>query len=82
MPADDAEDQAIQHVRKRLHATCATTEHHTIDAAIDGARERFHDAPIRDFIPMLIERSVRAAVKAARHEQALPAGEPSTEPLP
>lgn len=57
--APESERRALDHLTQRL-----TTEMHHVPpeqvaAAVRSEHARFHDSPIRDFIPIFVERAVR-----------------------
>ena len=53
------EAQAITLVAARLHARFPQTPREVIDRAVFEAHREFDDQPIRDFVPLLVERQVR-----------------------
>jgi hypothetical protein len=58
--AEISEDLMIAEVERRLasrYAQFPTTE---ISAIVQSARERFAQSPIRDFVPLFVERNARA----------------------
>jgi hypothetical protein len=62
MPIDviEREHVAIDDLTSRLISTFAST--HTVDqvrSAVLAAYHRFDDRPIRDFVPVLVERLVK-----------------------
>lgn len=57
--APQAEAQAIALVVERLQVRFPGTPRHTIDRAVVEAHREFDDQPIRDFVPILVERQVR-----------------------
>jgi len=58
--ADLSEQAAIAKLEERLTSTYADLPPDRIAAAVQGARARFEQSPIRDFVPLLVERRVRA----------------------
>ena len=57
--APQAEVQAVALVAARLHARFPQTPRDVIDRAVFEAHREFDDQPIRDFVPILVERQVR-----------------------
>jgi len=59
--ADKArEDDAIHAMTERLkHAFSATHSPAEIEAAVAKAHDSFADRPVRDFVPVLVERKAR-----------------------
>ena len=63
----------IVEVTRRLTTRFPDLPVETVQAAVDEARRRFDGAPIRDFVPVFVERAARDAlsgrlsVAAARH---------------
>jgi hypothetical protein len=47
-------------LEKRLGSKFADLPPDRIAAAVQGARARFAQSPIRDFVPLLVERRARA----------------------
>ncbi|MFE3883029.1 three-helix bundle dimerization domain-containing protein [Streptomyces lydicus] len=63
MARDTREEEAIQAVVERLTDAYVTT--HTpkeVEAAVTEAHASFRDRPVRDFVPVLVERRARAAL--------------------
>ena len=54
-----AEAQAITLVVERLQLRFPQTPREVIDRAVLEAHREFDDQPIRDFVPILVERQVR-----------------------
>ena len=55
------EDKAIQNLTSRLTETFAGIHSpQDVDAAVAAAREAFADDRVRDYVPILVERMVRA----------------------
>lgn len=66
------EEQAMRRLTDSLVATYTpahTPEH--VEAVIDGAHARFADSPVREFVPVLVERIARGTLES---------GEPAAEP--
>ncbi|WP_353946061.1 hypothetical protein ABII15_33685 [Streptomyces sp. HUAS MG91] len=60
---DTREEEAIRALTERLTETHRVT--HTPDevaAAVAEAHASFHGRPVRDFVPVLVERKARAAL--------------------
>ncbi|MET9736480.1 luciferase family protein [Streptomyces sp. NPDC006458] len=59
---DEREEEAIRALIERLTASYSPTRSPAeIEAAVTAAHASFKDRPIRDFVPVLVERKVRAA---------------------
>ena len=68
MALDLHEDEAVGKVADRLkNAFRDQYSSAAVDATVATAREHFRGAPIRDFIPVLIERRARATLNHHRH---------------
>ena len=57
--APQAEAQAIALVVERLQARFPQTPRDVIARAVSEAHREFDDQPIRDYVPLLVERQVR-----------------------
>lgn len=57
--APQAESEAIALVVERLQVRFPQTPPDIIDRAVFEAHREFDDQPIRDFVPILVERQVR-----------------------
>jgi hypothetical protein len=53
------EDRAIQEVVERLTKTFPEAQPDEMARAVDEARPEFDDSPIRDFVPLFVERSAK-----------------------
>ncbi|MEY9842147.1 three-helix bundle dimerization domain-containing protein [Streptacidiphilus sp. EB103A] len=63
MSLDLREDEAVRKVSERLKATYRHQyQPDRVEATVTAAREHFLSSPIRDFIPVLVERRARAAL--------------------
>lgn len=63
MVVDAREEEAIQAVVERLTDAYITTRTpEEIGAAVTEAHASFKDRPVRDFVPVLVERKARAAL--------------------
>ena len=58
--AASAERQAIDRVVEALRARCPGVPAEVIARKVGHAHDRFSDAPVREFVPVLVERQVRA----------------------
>jgi hypothetical protein len=58
--ADLSEQAALTHVEERLTSTYADLPPERVSAIVQKARARFDQSPIRDFVPLLVERRARA----------------------
>lgn len=54
------EDVVFAEIADRLPDRYPQASAADIDAALGRAREHFHDAKVRDFVPVLVEREARA----------------------
>jgi hypothetical protein len=67
------EDDAIRHVVSRLARQFPGLSMAEIERAVHGHYGTFDDRPVRDFVPMLVERATReqlARERAAREQVA------------
>jgi hypothetical protein len=55
-----SEQAALEHVEERLSSTYAEVPADRIQSAMRSAQAIFEDSKIRDFVPLLVERRVRA----------------------
>ncbi|WP_225095836.1 three-helix bundle dimerization domain-containing protein [Streptomyces sp. CoH27] len=63
---DPREDEAIRGVNERLKAAYGETHSpDEITAVVAGAYAAFRDRPVRDFIPILVERRARRILDGA-----------------
>ncbi|MEV6400943.1 hypothetical protein AB0M39_40230 [Streptomyces sp. NPDC051907] len=63
MAIDEREADAIRALAERLTAAySATRSPAEIEAAVAEAHAAFKGQPVRDFVPILVERKVRAAL--------------------
>ncbi|MGW2028124.1 three-helix bundle dimerization domain-containing protein [Streptomyces decoyicus] len=63
MAMDAREKEAIQAVVERLTDAYITTRTpEEIEAAVTEAHASFKDRPVREFVPVLVERKARAAL--------------------
>jgi len=56
----------MKQLEKRLTSACADVPADRVSAAVANARIRFDQSPIRDFVPLLVERRVRAELANVR----------------
>lgn len=54
-----AEEAAIRQVVSRLAQQFPELSADDIDRAVNGQYDRFRSSPIRDFVPVLVERATR-----------------------
>ncbi|MFD9668402.1 three-helix bundle dimerization domain-containing protein [Rhodococcus sp. NPDC059968] len=73
---DVSETQHIDAVRARLYPRYPDLHPYVVDEAIDTALHRFDGCPIRDFVPLLVERAATRALDVA------PIRSPRAEHLP
>ena len=64
--ADSSEQAAITQLRERLASKYAEIPPERVSAAVQVAHARFDQSPIRDFVPLLVERRVRAELADAQ----------------
>jgi uncharacterized protein (DUF2267 family) len=62
---DRAMEQVLRNVRDRFPAAAADV----VTANMHRAQERYADAPIRSFVPVLVERELMAEIRAAQSEE-------------
>ncbi|MFC8232979.1 three-helix bundle dimerization domain-containing protein [Streptomyces sp. NPDC057284] len=65
MRPEQHEADAIAHVTDRLKSAYAHRPPGEIEAAVAVAHAHLDNRPIRDFIPILVEREARKALHAA-----------------
>ncbi|MUL79731.1 three-helix bundle dimerization domain-containing protein [Mycolicibacterium sp. CBMA 226] len=58
------EEQQISRVLERLVAQYPNRDPNDVAHSVEKARKRFEESRIRDFVPLLVERCVRAEFKA------------------
>lgn len=61
-----SEELLIADVVRRLTSTYADLPPHQVSDAIRNAQARFENSRMRDFVPLLIERRVRAEIGELR----------------
>jgi hypothetical protein len=67
MRAENHEAEAIRQVAQRLRTAYRDTRTPAeIDGAIADAHRRFEGRPVRDFVPILVERAARARLEGRR----------------
>jgi hypothetical protein len=64
--ADLSEQAAIADLERRLTSTYAKIPPDRVLTAIQQAHARFEQSPIRDFVPLLVERRARAELTSAQ----------------
>src|SRR4029078_6386156 len=62
----------IADVERRLTSKYGHLAPERISAAVERARARFEQSPIRDFVPLLVERHARAELTKPRQPAAVP----------
>lgn len=60
------EQAAMKQLEERLTSKYADLPAERVSAAVQNARARFDQSPIRDFVPLLVERRVRAELADAQ----------------
>jgi hypothetical protein len=63
--AEISEQMMLADVKQRLVNAYAELPPDRVSTAIDNARARFDTSPIRDFVPLLVERRARAELASA-----------------
>jgi hypothetical protein len=64
--ADAREDDAIRALTERLKAAYATLRtENEVETAVAQAHAAFSDRPVRDFVPVLVERKARRLLDKA-----------------
>ena len=63
--AEISEQMMLADVKQRLVNAFAELPPDRVSTAIDNARARFDASPIRDFVPLLVERRARAELASA-----------------
>lgn len=59
------EAQAIDELIHKLELDYPTASHQSVTELVSSVHARFEDAPIREFIPLLVERSARDVLEQA-----------------
>lgn len=62
-----SESLLIAEVEKRLSSTYVDLPRDRVSSAVQSARARFDTSPIRDFVPLLVERRAGAELASAGH---------------
>jgi hypothetical protein len=57
------EQTAVEHVKHALTSDFDDREAGEVEQVVDEAREQYADAPVRDFVPNLVERDARDRLK-------------------
>lgn len=75
------EQAALVHIARRLAARFPTLSTEEIRSAIRGCHDRFERSRVRDFVPVLVERSAREHLAAIslRSPVRVDGGAPSTD---
>ena len=63
----DEEDLAVEHAAERLAERYPEVPRQRIDELVERHYEQFDGAPVRDFVPVLIEHDVKQVLKAEEH---------------
>jgi hypothetical protein len=69
--AEISEELMIADVEHRLTSKYGHLPPDQISAAVQNARARFEQSPIRDFVPLLVERHARAELANPRQPAAV-----------
>ena len=63
----DEEDLAVEHAAERLAERYPEVPRQRIDELVERHYEQFDGAPVRDFVPVLIEHDVKQVLNAEEH---------------
>ncbi|MGO4298934.1 three-helix bundle dimerization domain-containing protein [Leifsonia sp. RAF41] len=63
----DEEDIAVEHAAERLAERYPEVPRQRIDELVEKHYEQFDGAPVRDFVPVLIEHDVKQVLNAEEH---------------
>jgi len=63
----DEEDIAVEHAAERLAERYPDFPRQRIDELVEKHYEQFEGAPVRDFVPVLIEHDVKQVLNAEEH---------------
>ncbi|WP_344376446.1 three-helix bundle dimerization domain-containing protein [Agromyces tropicus] len=73
MTSEADEQQAVEHVVDRLRERFPSVVDDRIRAVVDEEHHRFDGRPVRDFVPVLVERAARKRLDAeAEHVDVAP----------
>ena len=61
---ENQESRAIEELLSRLRAAYPDVPAQTVAAAVQAAQAELADHPIRDFMPLLVERSARERLRS------------------
>lgn len=73
MAIPNDEDRQVAQVADRLLAVFPHHDPATIREIVNAVRHRFDDAPVRDFVPLLIERHAREQLAGLAEDAAISA---------
>jgi hypothetical protein len=68
MEKAENEDVAIEHVVDRLTSQFPSVSPDLIEAKVDDVHASFDQAPIRDFVPVIVEHDVREQLREAGND--------------
>lgn len=57
------EQVAVEHVKQALASDFDDRPADEVEQVVEEVRERYSDAPVRDFVPSLVERDARDRLK-------------------
>ena len=77
MEKAENEDAAIDHVVDRLTSQFPSVRADDIEARVAEVRESFDEAPVRDFVPIIVEHDVKERLREEGHVAEPPPTEPS-----
>ena len=64
---DDQERRAIEELVDRLRAAYPDVPAETVDTAVQAATAELANHPIRDFVPVLVERGARERLRTGKN---------------
>jgi hypothetical protein len=70
MPNTSGEAQAVGHVMERVQARFPHVEPGEIRALVDEVHRQYDGRPIREFVPILVEREVTDALRTGSRKRA------------
>ena len=77
MEKAENEDAAIDHVVDRLTSQFPSVPAEDIATRVSEVRSTFDEAPIRDFVPVIVEHDVKDQLREEGHTPEPAAAEPS-----
>ena len=77
MKNGENEDVAIDHVVDRLTSQFPSVPHEVIETRVTEAHASFEDAPVRDFVPVIVEHDVKEQLREEGNSPVPPPAEAS-----